>query len=295
MAKEVICGIYKITNIITKKVYIGSSKDIYSRWDKHIYDLKNGKHHSSHLQRSWDYYGNKNFKFEIIEECDFNKLLEREQYYIDLYNSANSDYGYNISRLAGRITLSKEQLDKMAKTLSETFKGENAWCNIYSEQQIKSLIKDLKSGNYSYNQLSKIHNISYDVIASVASHSSWKYLTKDIIFPKPRTSSRQNVKLKEDDVYNISTLILSGMSNKDISILYNVNPKTISDIRNHKTWVSITQEIDFPKNARVYNNKYINDVNKLKQDNPNLSYKKIGDILGISPSYVCELLNKGRR
>ncbi len=292
MAKEVICGIYKITNIITNKVYIGSSKDIYSRWDKHIYDLRSGKHHSPHLQRAWDYYGNKRFKFEIIEKCDLDNLLEREQYYINFYNSANSDYGYNISRLAGRITLNKEQIDKIAKTLSEMFKGENAWCNIYSEQQIISLIEDLKTGDYSYNQLSEIHNISYDVVASVASHSSWKYLTKDIIFPKPKTSSRKNVKLKEDDIYSISALILNGLSNNDISIMYNVNPKTISDIRNHKTWISITKGFDFPKSVRVYKNKYINDVIKIKQNNPNFSYKKIGDILRISPSYVCELLNK---
>lgn len=293
MSKEIICGIYKITNIITNKVYIGSSKNIYSRWNKHIYDLKNNKHHSTHLQRSWNYYGNENFKFEIIEECTSDKLIEREQFYIDFYNSSDPNCGYNVSRLAGRITLTREQIDKTAKMLTEIFKGENAWCNIYSEEQIMSLIEDLKTGDYSYVQLSKMHNISYDIVASVASHSSWKYLTKDIVFPMPRISSRQNVKLNEDDVKEISNLILNGLSNKEISDIYDVAPKTISDIRNHKTWASITKGIDYPKNIRIYNkNKYIDKVIEIKRNNPKFSYNKIGDMLGISPSYVCALLHR---
>lgn len=35
MAREVICGIYKITNLINLKIYIGQSQDIYRRWIQH--------------------------------------------------------------------------------------------------------------------------------------------------------------------------------------------------------------------------------------------------------------------
>lgn len=37
MAKENICGVYKITNKVNGKIYIGSSKDIYKRWKHHAY------------------------------------------------------------------------------------------------------------------------------------------------------------------------------------------------------------------------------------------------------------------
>lgn len=45
-----ITGVYKITNIINNKVYIGESLDIYERWKSHKEDLKNGNHHSYKLQ-----------------------------------------------------------------------------------------------------------------------------------------------------------------------------------------------------------------------------------------------------
>lgn len=292
MSKEKISGIYEIRNIINNKVYIGSSKDVYERWKKHKNDLKNHNHHSEHLQHAWNKYGEKNFKFSIIEKCQFNDLIIREQYYIDYYKSSECDYGYNMSKIAGRPCLTKEQLSKMSKSLSEKFKGENCWCNIYSEEQILSLIKDLKTGNYSYKQLSDIHKISYDIVASVASHSSWKYLTKNIDFPKPKISTRKNVKLSENDIKRIITLIFSGYQNKDIADMYSVHPKTISDIRNHKTWTHLTSDIIFQKSKRIYKNKYIDKVKKLKLDFPNWSYQKIANELDISSSYVCALLNK---
>jgi group I intron endonuclease len=77
-------GIYKITNIISNKCYIGSSQNIESRFRRHKKDLKNGEHHSRYLQRAWNKYGEKNFLFEIIEEVtDKSQLIEREQHYTD--------------------------------------------------------------------------------------------------------------------------------------------------------------------------------------------------------------------
>jgi predicted GIY-YIG superfamily endonuclease len=87
-------GIYKILNTNTNKIYIGSSNDIERRFKEHLYLLKNNKHHSTKLQRSYNKTKDKNvFKFEIIEEVqDESKLKEREQYYIDLYDAFNAGY-----------------------------------------------------------------------------------------------------------------------------------------------------------------------------------------------------------
>lgn len=78
-----ISGIYRIRNIINDKSYYGSSKDINKRWNRHKNELNKNKHGNILLQRSWNKYGKKNFIFEIVEECDINLLLEKEQYYLD--------------------------------------------------------------------------------------------------------------------------------------------------------------------------------------------------------------------
>lgn len=292
MNEDVICGIYSITNIKNGKLYIGSSKNIYRRWKVHINDLENGLHHSSHLQYAWNKYGEVNFIFEIIEKCSEEELLIREQYYMDLYLSYDGDYGYNVAQFAGKPSMTEEQRINNAKITSEKFKGEGAWCNIYKEEQIIKLIDDLKTGEYSYKQLSKKHNISYDIIASIAKHKSWEYLTKDIIFPKSKKSSRENVKLIESNVDEIIKLILSGECNKKISEIYNVDPHTIADIRNHKTWTDKTKGLKFTKSpkSKAYDRKY-----QLKEQVLNLrnefkyTYKEIAEKLGISQSYAYAL------
>ena len=58
--------VYKITNIINNKFYIGSTKYFITRKTHHIYTLNKKIHRNIYLQRSWDKYGEINFKFEDI-------------------------------------------------------------------------------------------------------------------------------------------------------------------------------------------------------------------------------------
>lgn len=78
-------GIYKITNKNNGRYYIGSSVNINNRWNEHKRTLKQNKHDNDFLQKSWNKHGEESFLFEIIEYVlDLDKLLEREQYYLDL-------------------------------------------------------------------------------------------------------------------------------------------------------------------------------------------------------------------
>ena len=92
-------GIYKIENIINNKVYVGSSVSIEDRWIRHKTDLVKGKSCSIKLQNSYNKHGVENFEFSILEECRIDNLIEREQYYINMYNSYNE--GYNCCAIAG--------------------------------------------------------------------------------------------------------------------------------------------------------------------------------------------------
>lgn len=95
--KETLCGIYKIENLVNRKVYIGKSFDIYTRWYKHEQALDSNKHYNKYLQRSWNKYGKNNFVFSIVELCDLEDLSIKEIDYILLYNSKDKDFGYNLT------------------------------------------------------------------------------------------------------------------------------------------------------------------------------------------------------
>ena len=97
--RQHISGIYAIKNSINNKVYIGSSKSIRFRFYEHKYDLNKGDHSSQHLQSSWNKYGKNNFRFEIIEECAIDFLIEKEEFWIEHFKSHNRKYGYNSIRI----------------------------------------------------------------------------------------------------------------------------------------------------------------------------------------------------
>lgn len=89
-------GIYKIENKINKKKYIGQSMNIEKRWKKHRYLLNSNKHHNQYLQNAWNKYKEKCFIFNIIEVCDPDIINDREQYWIDKFDSYNN--GYNLDK-----------------------------------------------------------------------------------------------------------------------------------------------------------------------------------------------------
>lgn len=86
--------------------YVGSSKNLIQRKNRHFKDLRERKHHSIILQRAWDKYGPESFSFEIIEECSVDQLLNIEQKYIDLLNPV-----YNIAKVAGSPLGVKQSLE----------------------------------------------------------------------------------------------------------------------------------------------------------------------------------------
>ena len=90
-----ISGVYKITNILNGKFYIGSAKDVDKRWYSHKMEWKCGIHRNPHLQRSYNKYGLSAFVFEIIELCPPDDVLKLEQHYLDLLRPFGSR-GYNI-------------------------------------------------------------------------------------------------------------------------------------------------------------------------------------------------------
>lgn len=118
-----IMGIYQIKNIINNKIYIGSSKDIKTRWQQHLNLLNKGKHHSYRLQKDWDKYKQENFKFEILEKVSgVEKLLDVEQKWIDETLCYKSENGYNISKNTKWIDASSAKTSDIIYSWREIFR-----------------------------------------------------------------------------------------------------------------------------------------------------------------------------
>ncbi len=97
-------GVYKIENQITKDIYIGSSVHLVNRKSRHFKDLEKNIHHSIILQRAVNKYGIENFIFIVLENCEKEVLLIREQHYLDtllpMYNilsQAGNSLGHTVT------------------------------------------------------------------------------------------------------------------------------------------------------------------------------------------------------
>ena len=96
-----------IKNLETNKVYIGSTNNFRKRFYYHRSQLRQNKHHSSYLQNSWNKRGDTAFRFYKLEYIeDGTERFKREQWWMELFQSYNSDYGYNmvkVSELGGAV------------------------------------------------------------------------------------------------------------------------------------------------------------------------------------------------
>ena len=106
-------GIYKITNQVNGKIYVGQSVDISSRWSSHKSEFKRQKYDTK-LYRAMNKYGLKNFILEIIEECPQDKLDEREVYWINYYNSYQDGYNETLGGQGlGYYTYNTQEIRQM--------------------------------------------------------------------------------------------------------------------------------------------------------------------------------------
>lgn len=87
--------IYKITNDVNGKVYIGKTlHSVEKRWKEHIKDSKREHTENRPLYRAMNKYGIEHFHIETVEECSADISEEREAFWIKEYNSFGKD-GYN--------------------------------------------------------------------------------------------------------------------------------------------------------------------------------------------------------
>lgn len=139
-------GIYKITNIVNSKVYIGQSIDLWTRINEgHLQKLKKQKSHNKYLQRAWNKYGENNFIFEIIEYAEIDRLDEIETNWINKCKSHIKEYGYNLIPQGGS-NRGYVQSEETKMKISDANRGEmNSFYGKSHTEENKSLLSNLRS------------------------------------------------------------------------------------------------------------------------------------------------------
>ena len=115
-------GIYSIVNLVNGKIYVGSAINLNKRWKNHKVELRLDRHCNIYLQSAWNKYGEENFSFVVLEYCEREKLIEREQFWIDWNNCCDREVGYNLAPKAGSLLGFKPTPETLAK-LSAIRKG----------------------------------------------------------------------------------------------------------------------------------------------------------------------------
>jgi group I intron endonuclease len=147
-------GIYKITNEHNGKYYIGQSKNIGLRWKKHTQSINNNSDESV-IRMAFAKYGLRQqvskpgiysgFRFEIIETCSKEELLEKEKYYIESlkpdYNvmlMEPSEYFSPTNTYSGKHFIQYHSLEKMGyfPNYNESIYTDELNSGIFSKKRI---------------------------------------------------------------------------------------------------------------------------------------------------------------
>ena len=136
--------IYKITNLINNKVYIGQSVSPKIRWSRHKSDARLNKK-ADHLYRAMRKYGEDNFMFEVIDEVvTLSEADELEVQIISIYNSTNRVFGYNKAPGGqGKRLVSEETRQKLSKAA----KGRQSRLGHSPSSETRILLSKAQLGN----------------------------------------------------------------------------------------------------------------------------------------------------
>ena len=131
--------IYKITNKVNNKSYIGQTRyTLEFRWRQHLNSKDNCYFHKAIKK-----YGSENFSVEVLEECDFKDLDSREIYYIAKYDTFKNGYNSTIGGDGVRTLILDDKYDEIKRLYLSGFSS-NKIATLYNVDKA-SIVKILKS------------------------------------------------------------------------------------------------------------------------------------------------------
>lgn len=188
-------GIYKITNLVNGKVYIGqATQNFQKRYWLHRWKLRKNIHDNIHLQNAWNKYGEDNFEFSVVEVIDKCLIDEREQHWIKHYKSIDKCYsiqdGGQPERLVDFVTpegrkivgeknrqrmLGSKASEETKQKMSEARKGK--YVKTKTQKLTPELAKKIKERlveGYTPKEIMNELGIEYKPINGIISKDNWK-------------------------------------------------------------------------------------------------------------------------
>lgn len=287
-------GVYQIRNKENNKVYVGSTSIKFrNRLTNHIRELIKNRHHSIHLQNSFNQSKTfEKFEISILEICSPEVCLEVEQKWINLYQSHNQRFGYNISPTAGSCFGIKKSKEEKIKVFERSRK--------LTDEQIIEIFYFRNYMKLNNKEISKKIGISNNQVSSILTNlEKYQYVKEKynlkLEIKHEKKFTREDVKLihelyenKKLSIREIS--IIKGFQfiplrhliykdnlyrlEKD-GLKFNIEKNRKSKI--HKT----KRKSGYKINKKIIDKEVVFNVFDLKH-NSNFNEQKISEILKIS-------------
>lgn len=286
--KEVYGVIYKVTNLMNHKVYIGQTTQDFKKYkSKHIYCSRDNqiKNKNRAFYKALREYGPHKFKWEVLGECKGQEDLDiTEIRCIDFYKSTMEVYGYNMV-IGGRgvvgLDQSEEEKDKLRDQIYEYYeRGElHLFYKMYSS---------LEKGKHSKEKNAAYIQVDDNKIIELYKKGYTQYrIAEELEVSRAIIHSR----LKWANVLVHNHLYVD----KELLLQYHKEGKTLREVsritgiyygllrRRCKTW-GIKFENGTGEDHYQYISLDINKVISLKQENK--TNKEICALLGVSLSLL---------
>ena len=272
------CGIYKITNLINGKFYIGSTcQSFKKRWQKHLQAISKYQHPNPHLQNSINKHGLNNFSFEILEytERDKKVTIERESHYIQ---TLNPDYNLGSPKAIGAECMFSKEV--CLEIIKRRVNGESYKNLIRDYGTTKVTLSKIVSGRY-YNS----KDIDLTLLKKCAEVS--KYFVKKAQLK----INNANKKLTVEQAGQARWLCQQTNERKKIADHFGINTGTLHGLhigRNYKEVLPIPCEhlIDLLGLRAGIEKDIITGKMKWVFSNSNLKRRQVADLFGVSMNRV---------
>ena len=229
-------GIYKITNKINGKIYIGQSTNIMKRWNQHYLGafLKDSEQNNL-LHKAIKKYGVTNFYFEIEELCDIEDLNKKEIEYIKFYNSLQPN-GYNIVQGGNNRTLTNEDNPNAKLTNLDVYNIREDYKKLLQKAQVYEKYKD---------------KISYNTFSDIWVGKTWINIHCDVYTPENKKFQKDNYdkfkakqkvsKLSLEDIITIRNLKNQLYARKEVYEQFSqkMNFHVFNDIWYYRTFPDV--------------------------------------------------------
>lgn len=200
--------IYKITNTINNKCYIGQTVNYEKRFRTHKSQLRNNNHENPHLQNSWNIYGEENFIFEVIDYGENYNELEKK--YIRYFKSNNREFGFNITSGGDLPPAHKGEKHNMAKlTLTDV-------------HEIKHLLKNKTPKK---DIIDRFH-LNASTINRINNGDLWREEGETYPIADYKNLSKQTILEIVDKLQN------TNLKQREIAELYDVTRSEVTNINN---------------------------------------------------------------